>query len=115
MCPIRVPRRDESFFVHVHSLLCKAKPLRDFLCLGAVLNRMLFSESQLVGFDGQLRGQQQTTLGGIDLDGPVDAMPAGFRNIIYIWGLLRSGFLMMKHCYSSVGSSISSVNDSIKS
>lgn len=36
MCPIRVPRRDESFFVHVHSLLCKAKPLRDFLRLGAV-------------------------------------------------------------------------------
>ena len=31
---------DESFFVHVHSLLCKAKPLRDFLCLGAVSRRV---------------------------------------------------------------------------
>ena len=31
---------DESFFVHVHSLLCKTKPLRDFLCLGAVFSRV---------------------------------------------------------------------------
>ena len=31
---------DESFFVHVHSLLCKAKPLRDFLRLGAVFSRV---------------------------------------------------------------------------
>ena len=31
-------------------------------------------ESQLVGFDGQLRSQQQTTLGGVDLDGPVDVL-----------------------------------------
>ena len=72
---------DESFFVHVHSLLYKAKPLRDFLRLGAVLNRILFSESQLVGFDGQLRSQQQTALGGVDLDGPVDVRQGDGQHI----------------------------------